>query len=74
MTYFFPADFGYEFLSHHYLKLELRFLQTILRESGGLMICTRSAAKRPQIMQTSPENGKFVMVEIDKDSVGADVR
>ena len=38
------------------------------------MICTRSAAKRPQIMQTRPEDGKFVVVEIDKDSPGSDVK
>ena len=61
-------------MSHHYLKLDLRFLQTILRENGGVMICTRSAAKRPQIMQTRPEDGKFVVVEIDKDSPGSDVK
>ena len=67
------ADFGYAFLSHHYRKLNLRTLQIILKEFGGLMLTTRSADKPPQLLQVGPD-GKFVIVEATEEMIGADVK
>ena len=42
--------------------MSLRTLQIILKEFGGIMTCTRSAANPPELLQIGP-NGKFIVVE-----------
>ena len=63
------ADYGYEFLSHHFLNMEMRFMQTILKEHGGLMLCTRSAKNPPDLIQTGPD-GRFIIIQAEPDTIG----
>ena len=67
------GDYGFEFLSHLYKNMSLRTMQLILKEFGGVMTCTRSAADPPELLQMG-EDGRFVVVTATDEMINAHVK